>query len=317
MNRKLTAVGLFTGCGGSSLGVKLAGFHELLAIDFDKNSVLCHEKNFPETKCIKLKIDQSPTDGSPKTSDEINRILREIGHYSDLDLMQLSPPCQYFSMSNIHGHNLEHIKPFFDSLDIIPKVRPKVFIIENVEGALKSSRAEVWFKIRAALHQTGYSYSFKVLNAKNYGVPQSRKRLIIVGVRPDLADLGFKPVFPKPIDIDPRLLSMKHVLPSKPNYFSTSQFLDSLISADEICHTITKNPNLKLYDSINSKHRKPTVVELKILSSFPEDFQFPGSYSDAVSRMGNCVPPLLMRAVAPAVRVGMLDPYYAAILKAA
>lgn len=303
----LTAVGLFTGCGGSSLGVKLAGFHEKLAIDFDQNSVECHHKNFVDTQCLRLKIDESPENGDIRTSEVIRRV---IGADLDLDLLQMSPPCQVFSMCNTLGFDIEKIKPFYDSIQIVTKVRPKVFIIENVRGVLADSRSRIWNELRAILHQSGYTYDFKVLKASDYGVPQERYRLFIVGVRPDLVDMGYLPVFPKPYKIDKRLLSMKNVLPNPPKYFSMSQFTDTLNSSDKICHTLTKTPNLKFYDGIDKEPRKPTIDDLKILSSFPLDFIFPGSYTDAVNRIGNCVPPYLMLAVARAIRVGILDPFY-------
>lgn len=317
METKYNAIGLFTGCGGSSLGLKLAGFNERLAIDFDENAVETHDLNFPDTKCIKAMIDQSPKDGGMPTSKLIKKELKEISRRIALDLIQLSPPCQFFSMCNTFGYDEQLIKPFFDSIEIIAELKPKVFIIENVEGALSVSRAFIWNKLKKALTETGYSYDFKVLDASDYGVPQCRKRLIIVGIHPDLVKMGFVPVFPKALAIDPAQLAIKKVLPSKPKYFSMTQFKDEIISGSKICHTITKTPNLKLYDALNMPPRKPTIEELKILSSFPESFQFIGSYSDQVNRIGNCVPPYFMRAIALAVRKGILDPYYATIAKAA
>ncbi|TNE81418.1 MAG: DNA (cytosine-5-)-methyltransferase [Bacteroidetes bacterium] len=311
MKRNFIAVGLFTGCGGSSLGLEMAGIEELVAIDNNENAVKTHERNFTNTKCLQVKVDESPEEGKESTSSLIRRTLLEMG-YSDteIDLMQFSPPCQFFSMCNTFGFDKELIQPFHDSIAIIKELRPKTFIIENVEGALAPSRAFIWNGLKKALDETGYVYAFKKLNAKDFGVPQSRVRLIIVGVRQDLAQMGLGPVFPRPLGIDPSRLALSNVLPSKPAFFSMSQFKDSLISGQEICHTLTKTPNLKLYDSLGSLPRKATIEELKSLSSFPESFEFVGSYTDKVNRIGNCVPPLFMRAIAGAIRKGILEPYY-------
>lgn len=318
MKRNFLAVGLFTGCGGSSLGLEMADIKELVAIDNNQNAVKTHERNFTETKCLQVKVDESPEDGKEPTSSLIRRTLREMGYSeSEIDLMQFSPPCQFFSMCNTFGYDRELIKPFYDSIEIIKKLRPKTFIIENVVGAMAPSRAFIWNELKKKLDETGYVYAFKKLNAKDFGVPQSRERLIIIGVRQDLAEMGFVPVFPKPLGIDPSKLALSNVLPSKPAFFSMSQFKDSLISGQEICHTLTKTPNLKLYDSLEALPRKATIEELKILSSFPESFEFVGSYTDKVNRIGNCVPPLFMRAIAEAIRKGILDPYYDALREAA
>lgn len=309
MEKRFNAMGFFTGCGGSSLGVKLAGYNEVLAIDFDQNSHECHLANFPATTSWNRMIIESPESGLT-TTEQIREGFSSYFENDSMDLFQMSPPCQFFSMANVSSRDEEKIKPFYDSIAIIQNLRPKVAIIENVEGVVAQSRSREWYRIRQKLQQTGYAYDFRILDASDYGVPQSRKRLFIIAVRPDIAKLGLRPVFPKKMDIDKRLLAINNVLPSRPAFFSTGQFGNNLIPGSEICHTITKTPNIYLYGDAYSQSRFATTDELKILSSFPVSFIFPGDAVDAANRIGNCVPPLLMKAVADAVRIGILEPYY-------
>lgn len=192
------AISTFSGCGGSSLGYKMAGFKVLWANEFIPAAQEVYRLNHPGTILDTRDIRQvQPQD-----------ILDAIGMKpGDLDLLDGSPPCASFSTAGKREAGWGKVKAysdtkqrtddlFFEYARLVRGIQPKVFVAENVSGLVKGT-AKGYFKlILKELQECGYNVKAKVLDAQWLGVPQMRQRLIFIGVRNDLC---LEPAFPKPL----------------------------------------------------------------------------------------------------------------------
>jgi len=173
---KPTVVSLFSGCGGLDLGFKQSGFDIIWANDFDKDSVETYKNNI-DNRITLGDITTIPSSDIP----------------NDFDILLGGFPCQGFSIAN-KRRNVEDERNFLykEMLRIIKDKRPKFFLAENVKGILSLDGGEVIKMIMKDFRSLGYEVEYKLLNAANYGVPQNRQRVIIIGNR-----LGVKNVFPE------------------------------------------------------------------------------------------------------------------------
>lgn len=172
-----TVVGTFTGCGGSSLGFHLAGFKELLAVEWDNNAVETFKLNHPDAPVYHGDIHDL----------SVEQVLSLTGlSPGDLDCFQGSPPCQGFSAAGKRDASDPRNKLFEEYVRLLNGLQPKCFVMENVTGMIKSTMKPHYLKILEDLRSCGYTSKGQVMNAKYYHVPQSRERVIIVGVRNDL-----------------------------------------------------------------------------------------------------------------------------------
>ncbi|MBQ3536605.1 MAG: DNA cytosine methyltransferase [Alistipes sp.] len=189
MTNIYTSIDLFSGCGGMSLGFKMAGVHSILASDIDENCEKTFTRNFPNTPFLRKDI----------TS--INKIdLDNIIGDNIPDIIIGGPPCQGFSLANKNRGKIEddpRNKLFYHFVKIINWYSPKAFVMENVKGLLSMQNGKVLQTIINEFTSAGegYNVAYKVLKASDYGVPQSRERVIIIGFR---KDLGITPTFPSP-----------------------------------------------------------------------------------------------------------------------
>lgn len=173
--KKLKAVGLFSGCGGLDLGFINSGFEIIWANDFDKDAVNTYKKNIgPE---IRL------GDITKIGSDEIP---------NDFDVLLGGFPCQGFSVANTK-RSMEDNRNFLylEMLRIIRDKKPKFFVAENVKGILSLQKGDVIRMIKSDFENIGYKVDYRLLKASDYGVPQNRERVIIIGNR-----LGIENPFP-------------------------------------------------------------------------------------------------------------------------
>lgn len=172
-------VSLFSGCGGLDLGFEQAGFHRIWANDFDKDAQAVFRLNLGE-------IDGRDIRDVP--ADEI----------PECDIVLAGFPCQPFSNAgNRKGVHDSRGMLYKECLRIIEAKRPKVFLFENVKGLLSSKYVDGRFLvdvIAGDLGEMGYQVTYELLNASDYGVPQNRQRLIMVGV---LKNLGVTFTFPE------------------------------------------------------------------------------------------------------------------------
>ncbi len=164
----MTAVDIFSGVGGMSIGAIMAGVDVKLAIDSDEMVAKTYAFNHPATTVIQADI---------KSITELKTI-----NPSSIDILFGGPPCQGFSRSNLRTRNTENANNwlFKEFLRLATFWRPKWIVIENVKGLLETSKGLFLREIVDSLKAISYKVEFKVLNAVNFGVPQNRERLFIV-----------------------------------------------------------------------------------------------------------------------------------------
>jgi DNA (cytosine-5)-methyltransferase 1 len=136
------------------------------------------------------------------------------------------------------------------------------------------------------LQKTNYKIKWKSVNSIYYGVPQSRQRVIIMGIR---EDLNLEPVFP---DHEPTINFIGDVIPGI-DFHSRGQFDKKLKGVNSFAYTVTKTPSMFFIE--NGVKRQPSIEELKILQGFPIDFKLLGSFNDQWGLIGNSVPPPLSK----------------------
>lgn len=170
--RRLSYIDLFAGAGGWSCGFEAAGYSHVRMFDHNESACRTAEKNFgPIVECVDLSIH------------------REID-FPDVDIIVGSPPCQGFSNEGKKDPNDPRNSLVWAYLDIIERQRPRVWVFENVPGFQRSYGGR-WYKaMLERLSKSEYKWASGILNAADYGVPQNRKRFILV------AALDFQPTLP-------------------------------------------------------------------------------------------------------------------------
>lgn len=318
MSNKIKTVSYFCGCGGADLGL-IGGFKFLskqysklnfeivYAVDFDKYAVNTYNTNFEhKAECKDVKdIDYS-----------------QIG---DVDLFIGGFPCQSFSTVNpTKDTNDARANLYKEIVKFLHTKRPQYFICENVKGLITLQKGDIINKIVSEFSEAGYNVSYKLLRAVEFGIPQKRERVFIVGIRSDL-NINFK--FPSIVNSEdnPSRLSQvvdKLDITEQKYYFSEKAVLGMKNAKNNMkrglwqdlekpCLTLTShlaktslnsrdpvllvNPEKELY-------RRFTPREAARIQSFPDDFIFPDSETQAYKQIGNAVPPVLMWHVAKALQ---------------
>lgn len=175
----MNIISLFSGCGGLDLGFEKAGFNVVVANEFDKNIWETFKVNHPNTKLIEGDI----------------RNIKEEDLLDNVDGIIGGPPCQSWSEAgSLKGIDDDRGKLFYEYIRILKNKQPKFFLAENVSGMLADRHSEAVNNILQMFKEYGYNVSLTLVNAKNYGVAQERKRVFYIGFRSDL-NIDF--VFPK------------------------------------------------------------------------------------------------------------------------
>jgi DNA (cytosine-5)-methyltransferase 1 len=170
-------ISLFAGCGGSSLGYSMAGYRELLAVEWDEHAVETFRLNFPGVPVWQGDIADL----------SVEECLRIAGlEPGELDVLDGSPPCQGFSTAGRRKMEDGRNQLFREYVRLLRGLRPKVLVMENVSGMVKGKMKLIFVEILRELKASGYTVSARLMNAMYYGVPQSRERMIFIGVRTDL-----------------------------------------------------------------------------------------------------------------------------------
>ncbi|MDU8884868.1 DNA cytosine methyltransferase [Yeosuana sp. MJ-SS3] len=176
----LNTIDLFSGCGGMSLGFKWAGYNTLLASDIDENCKKTFTQNFPEVPFICGDL------SNLKKEDFQDHITSQV------DVIIGGPPCQGFSLANKKRNKVTEDPRnnlFFEFVKTINWYNPQAFVMENVKGLLSMKSGQVIKQIIDEFENAGdygYQVRYEVLKASDFGVPQSRERVIIIGFRKDL-----------------------------------------------------------------------------------------------------------------------------------
>lgn len=158
----MKVISLFSGCGGLDLGFEKAGFEIPIANEFDSSIWATFKANHPKTELIEGDI----------------RNIKESDFPSDVDGIIGGPPCQSWSEAGtLRGINDARGKLFFDYIRILREVKPRFFLAENVSGMLANRHSEAVKNILQMFKDSGYDVSLTLVNAKDYGVAEERKRV--------------------------------------------------------------------------------------------------------------------------------------------
>ncbi len=195
----MNIISLFSGCGGLDLGFELAGFKIPIANEFDKTIWKTFKKNHPKTHLIE---------------GDIRKVTKaDITEYLDTSIDGIigGPPCQSWSEAgSLKGINDARGQLFFDYIRILTDFKPKFFLAENVSGMLANRHSEAVQNILTLFDKAGYDVSLTLVNAKNYGVAEERKRVFYIGFRKDL-NINFK--FPKgSTEDDDKKLTLRDII---------------------------------------------------------------------------------------------------------
>lgn len=316
-----------SGCGGLSQGFFDAGFQPLLLNEIDKVCVSTLHLNHPDVHidCGDMnKLDLTPYKGQ-------------------VEVLIGGVPCQSFSQSGLRkGLDDKRGDLILKFKQLVDQCEPKVFLIENVKGLLTHDKGITIAKVIKHLNSSGiYDITYKLLNAVNYGVPQKRERVFIVGVRKDL-ERQF--VFPEPL---PEKVLLRDVLVDCPpsegfQYPESKQKVMELVpqggcwvdlpkdvqktymgasleagggkrgmarrlSLNEPCLTLTTSPCQKQTERCHPLETRPlNVREYARIQTFPDTYMFHGTVAQKYKQIGNAVPVKLAFCIASSVKA-LLD----------
>lgn len=170
MNKSYKAVSVFSGAGGMDYGMAQAGIEALVAVEIMPEAAQTYRANFPHTRLI---------------NEDINNVLDELAQYKgQADIVFGGPPCQGFSVAGKMDPNDNRSQLIFTFLDVVERVQPLVFIMENVKSL---GTLEKWSPIRkkyfSKAEELGYAVSMVQTNATDFGVPQKRERVFFIGIK--------------------------------------------------------------------------------------------------------------------------------------
>lgn len=330
----IPTISFFTGCGGLDLGFENAGFGTIAS--FEINPIFCEtiRKNRPEWNVF------GPPDysGDLRNIDEIETILRrKVGIGKQFEgVFHGGPPCQPFSIAANQrfakwGDNFKRIgyshenygNLLFDYIHFIVNFKPRVFLIENVPGLKTVDKGEQISNALKLLSKNGYTVNKPfVLDAKDHRVPQTRKRLFIVGWRGkgdfEIPNGNYLPIpcykaFERPLDGLANNETRRHKAESVRRYMELDYGeRDHLGRVDRL----SPNHPSKTVIAGGTKgggrsHLHPfiprtmSVRESARLQTFPDDFEFSGSTARQFTQVGNAVPPLLAHRLARSIHRGI------------
>lgn len=179
--KKYNVLDLFCGAGGLSLGFQLAGYNIVGGIDFKKDAIATHDKNFKKSNSICGDITQI-------TNEEVMKLFGD----GKVDVIIGGPPCQGFSAGNRQQiENDPRNKLFFEFIRFVRLLKPKAIVIENVRQILTKDNGFAKNKIFEILNDLDYNVDVRVLNASEYGVPQSRNRAVFIGIKKEIGNFDY------------------------------------------------------------------------------------------------------------------------------
>jgi DNA (cytosine-5)-methyltransferase 1 len=312
-----TVISTFAGAGGSSLGYSMAGYRELLAVEWDDNAVETFKLNFPGVPVYHGDISELSVD----------ECLSMAGTQpGELDILDGSPPCQGFSTAGKRIMDDPRNQLFREFVRLLRGLRPKVFVMENVSGMVKGKMKLVFVDILKELKASGYQVSARLLNAMYFHVPQSRQRMIFIGVRDDL---GIKPSHPgaeaRPVTVGEAIDNCQAVQDAPAwrkfnlDLWNRQRPGDNGIGGKYFNHvrmdfrkpspTIPKSAVFGGFAGLynETSPRSLNLGELRRIGSYPDGFRFIGNYESGLNRIGNSVPPLMAEAIARHIRQEILE----------
>jgi len=312
-------ISLFTGAGGMDLGFEKAGFETIFANEFDPTIAPSYINHFPN----------------------VDHRLGSICEITDFPISEGvagGPPCQAFSAAGaMRGEADARGLLVWEYLRVIKAVSPEFFVFENVPGLLHGKRKKTFEELLSQLRSAGYVVAWRVLDASDYNVPQTRKRVIAIGYR---KDLGVKPTFPKPHTPKPTLKDTIHDLSrlvvngtskvpnhETANYHMSPRFLsrqrkrgwqeqsftipatDNQVPLHPGGEKMVRQEGITDKDKEDNfilapgKNRRLTVRECARIQTFPDDYEFLyKNLKDGYKMVGNAVPVNLAFHIATQIR---------------
>lgn len=261
-NRRPIAVELFAGAGGMTLGFEQAGFDVLAAVELDPIHASVHQYNFPFWTVICKSVAET-------TGKEI-REISTIGD-RDIDVVFGGPPCQGFSLMGKRDLKDERNSLVFHYLRLVVDLRPKFFVMENVRGMTIGKQKKILERIIAEFQDHNYQVtdSPQVLNAANYGVPQNRHRLFLLGCREGLELPNYPSPQTQPLRQSDRSTPQIH-LPGTPTV------KEAIGDIPEVNHY----PELNSRDWVRAKHGQPSeyITKLRNPTLVKDDYAYIREY---------------------------------------
>ena len=313
---KLKVASLFCGCGGTDVG--LLGDFDFLGKHYESNGMeIVYANDIDDNACNIFKENFGITPD--------NRDIREVKseEIPEFDILTGGFPCQSFSIIAQNPKRLgvkdERGKLFFEMCRILRERQPKCFIAENVKGILTANKKSAFPLIMKEFEESGYDVQYRILNSANYGVPQKRERVIIVGFRKDLnVNFSFPDV---EIEDENNFAPLKKVIEKKVDekYFFSERAVAGMMKKRESmnkgraqdinkpCNTVGAHlakVSLNSTDPVlmeDKRYRRFTPREVARIQSFPDDFELVGSEAAQYRALGNAIPPVMFWYVAKAV----------------
>lgn len=320
----MNIISLFSGAGGLDSGFERAGFNIVFANEYDKSIWPTYRANFPKTILETSSITAIKESLLPKADGLIG-----------------GPPCQSWSEAGAHrGINDERGQLFYEYLRVLKRIKPKFFLAENVSGILSSKHRVAFSTILSGFSALGYEVNYKLVNAADYGVPQDRERVIVVGIRKDLNRI-FE--FPSP---QTERLTLRHAIGGMPRPKANPSLSNALLGLKIPNHEFLVGSYSSIYMSRNrvrswdqqsftiqagarhaplhpsapkmekvrddvfrfirgkeSLYRRLSVRECARIQTFPDNHQFVyDRVIDGYKMVGNAVPVELARCLAIQIR---------------
>ena len=324
-------IDLFSGAGGFSKGFDLEGFKNVFSIDSDSQSCETYKYNFPKHQLIEKSIENI-------LANKIKLLIKN----KKIDVIIGGPPCQGFSMAGVMGRkfvNDPRNKLFKEFAKIVSIVRPKFFVMENVQRLFTHNKGETRNEILEHFKKLNYFVECKVLNSADYSIPQVRRRVVFIGSLKKCNILFPEPTVKRYVSIKeainnlPKLSSgqtskianheaMNHTdqMLKKMNFISDGGnrnkipeiFRPKSGDARKYVKYDSEKPSICITGDMRkvfhySQNRALTVRELARIQTFPDNFIFKGSKISQQQQVGNAVPVLLARVVAKCIKKMIKD----------
>lgn len=299
--REFTAISLFAGAGGLDMGFERAGFRTIWANDFESDACKTHE-NWSTAKVV---------------CSDVAKV--DAADIPDADIMLGGFPCQGFSLSGPRKIDDSRNVLYKHYVRIVKAKKPKMFVGENVKGLLTMGGGSIIEAIIEDFSDCGYNVFYKLLNAKDYGVPEDRERVIIVGFRKDLGIQKFDFPVPRNYRVTMRE-ALKNIPEPTPDEVCEAPYSSRYMSRnrkrdwDDVSYTIPAmakqvtlwpgSPDMVKIDKDhwefgeNGVTRRFSWREAAAIQTFPADLEFHGDLTSKYKQIGNAVPVKLAEIIA-------------------
>ena len=318
-SKPITIVSLFSGCGGMDLGF-IGGF-DFLGKTYWRTGmeiIWANELNPAACRTYRKNFGDYIVEGD---------ICEQIKNLpSSADIVVGGFPCQDISINGkMLGVNGKRSSLYTYIVEAVKKTEPKVFVAENVKGMMTLHKGTIFKRVITSFEEAGYKTFYSLLNAADYGVPQKRERVIIVGIRKDIWEQRGDFIFPAKTNDGnwvPLSVAVPELAIKEKKYYFSERAVQGMKNAknnmkrglaqnlDEPCLTVTshlakvslnsRDPVL-LVDPKKELYRRFTPLEAARIQSFPDDFVFAGTETTAYKQIGNAIPPVLFWHITDAI----------------